>query len=273
MKSVLFSLLLAVVFGLPNAAFAQAAATPAGPTSYNVYSYMSVSPGQRDNFLALTKAWKKIQVAKKKAGKIDDWSISRMLSPRGADSEYDYVIRTSIIGEENLAWYYETPWLMDGWQTGLTTAEISLVLHADDYRTMNKQEVWSIIDRTLADDIDKSTVAVFNYFSRPEGKTQADHIKVENDIWKPIHAARVKDGSLKGWILLRMEFPFGDAMPYDMATIDVYKDMKAYLAPFVGDYFKKIHSGKDMADLMKQTAAATTLVKGDVRMIIDRLDW
>ncbi len=96
---------------------------------------------------------------------------------------------------------------------------------------------------------------------------------MEKDIWKPVHDARVKDGKMKGWVLLSMEMPFGSSTSYDMATIDLYKDMKQFLAPWFEAYFKKVHPGKDVAELMKQTADATDLVKGDVRIIIDRLDW
>jgi hypothetical protein len=58
-----------------------------------------------------------------------------------------------------------------------------------------------------------------------------------------------------------------------MATIDVYSDMKQMLAPWFDQYFKKIHPGKNVDDLMKQTGDATNLVKGEVRMVIDRLEW
>jgi hypothetical protein len=46
-----------------------------------------------------------------------------------------------------------------------------------------------------------------------------------------------------------------------------------YLAPWFDAYYKKIHPGKDINKLLDQTEAATTLVKGEVRMVIDRLDW
>ncbi|MFN0213962.1 MAG: hypothetical protein ACKVT2_06870 [Saprospiraceae bacterium] len=70
-----------------------------------------------------------------------------------------------------------------------------------------------------------------------------------------------------------MEMPFGSNQPYDLATVDVYADMKAYLAPWTDAYFKKVHPGKDADAMMKQTREASSLVKGDVRIIIDRLGW
>lgn len=256
--------------------FCQASTTSAQttePTRYSAYGYHKVAPGMRDDFLKLAKAWKKVVAHKKKMGLQDDWSFSRVVSPAGASAEYDYVTRHSFLGEAQLANYLEKPFLPENWQSLLTVDEIKLVLRVDEIRTFVKAEVWSGIDKTMAADISKSTVAVFNYFKVSEGKTRADHIKMETDIWKPVHDARVKDGTLKGWIMLGLEFPFGAAQPYDLATIDVYADMKAYLAPWTDTYFKKVHPGKDADQLMKQTREASSLVKGDVRMTIDRLDW
>ncbi len=269
MKPIIFSVLLAILLCQAGTTSAQTTE----PTRYTVFGYHKLQPGMRDDFLKLTKAWKKIVASKKKNGMQDDWSVSVIVSPAGASAEYDYVTRHVFVGNEQLAAHLEKPFLPENWQSLLTLDEIKLVLRANEIRTYVKGEVWSIIDQTTADDIGKSTIAVFNYFKQPEGKTQADHIKMETDIWKPVHAARVKDGVMKGWILLNLNMPFGSSQPFDMATIDVYTDMKQMLAPWFDAYFKKVHPGKDVNDLVKQTNAATDLVKGEIRMIIDRLSW
>lgn len=269
MRQIIVSLFLAILFCQANTTSAQTTE----PTRYTVYGYHKLNPGMRDDFLKLGKAWKKIIAYKKKNGLQEDWSLSRVVLPTGASAEYDYITRHTFIGEAQLANFLEKPFLPDNWQSQVTIEEIELVLRAAEIRTFVKQEVWSTIEATTAPDIDKATVAVFNYFKQPEGKTQADHIKMEKDIWKPVHDARVKDGAMKGWVLLGLDMPFGSTMPYDMATVDVYTDMKQMLAPWFDTYFKKIHPGKNVDEMMKQTGDATDLVKGEVRMVIDRLNW
>lgn len=269
MRSIIISLLLALCCCQSSMVSAQTVK----PTHYIVYGYHKLNPGMREDFLKLGKAWKKIVAFKKKSGMQDDWSLARVVLPAGASAEYDYVTRHTFIGEDQLAGYLEKPFLPDNWQSLLSLDEIKIVLRADEIRTYIKGEVWSTVDETLAADIKKSTVAIFNYFKEPPGKTQDDHIKMEKEIWKPIHDARVKDGTMKGWILLSKVMPFGSSTPYDMATIDVYTDMKQYLAPWFDAYFKKVHPGKNLEDLMKQTSDATELLKADVRIVIDRLDW
>ena len=246
--------------------------TTTEPTRYTAYGYHKVASGKHDDFLKLAKAWKKVIALKKKNGMQESWSVSRVVLA-GATSEYNYVTRHSFRGEAQLANFLEKPFLPDGWMAVLTPDEVEIVNRAVEIRTFVKQEVYSEVDKSVADDMDKSTVAVFNFFKQPESKTRADHTKMEQEIWKPVHAARVKDGKMKGWILLTQEFPFGSEQPHDMVTIDVYTDMKQMLTPWFDDYFKKIHPGKNMDELMKRTFEATNLVRGEVRIIVDKLEW
>ncbi|MFM9951359.1 MAG: hypothetical protein ACKV1O_25720 [Saprospiraceae bacterium] len=249
-----------------------AGAQSADTTLYIAYAYMKVKPGKEAEYLKMEKAYKKLHTAAQKAGNLADWALARIVSPYGANCEYNYVASNVLRGSEQLARFYEgSPG--GNWQSLLTKEEIALVNRTDEIRTLVKQEVWSVADGIFPADWKKGKVLVFNYFSSPADATRADHVKVEQDIWKPIHAARVKDGKMKAWILYEMEFPFGADMPYNMATADVYTDMKEYLAPWFNDYFKKVHPGKDMDQLIQQTQAVTTLRKGEVRMILDRLDW
>lgn len=55
--------------------------------------------------------------------------------------------------------------------------------------------------------------------------------------------------------------------------VDAYTNMEQMLAPWFDDYFKKLHTGKDVENLLKQTSAVCTLEKGEVRMMVDRLAW
>jgi len=224
------------------------------------------------DYLKLEKAWKKIHAAKKKAGKLDSWGLSRVLSPAGANSEYDYVARNSYLGNVQFAASYEEAFMPANWKTLLTPAEVVLVNRTEKIRTVVKEEVWSEVDKAVNDNTKNWTISVVNYFGSPEGKTVADHIKMEQDIWKPLHAARVKDGNMSGWILRQMDLPFGESMPYNMMAVDLYTNMTQYLAPWFDTYFKKVHPGKKIDDLMKQTGDAENLVKGELRMKVDQLD-
>jgi hypothetical protein len=270
MKNIFITLVLALWAGQFHASFAQ---NPAPPMRYHVYEYMKVAPGMRDDYLKLEKAWKKIHLAKKQAGQLDDWSFAEQIMPAGASHEYDFVCRNSFVGADQFAKAFSDDYMPSNWQSLLTPDEVKVVERTEQLRTMVKREVWTDVERSMAPDMNKATIFVFNYFKQPAGKTRDDHTKVEKDFWLPMHAARIKDGGMKGWVLLGLDMPFGSSLPYDMATIDVYSDMKQYLTPWFEAYFTKIHPGKDPNEVMRQTFAATDLVKADVRRVVDRLDW
>ncbi len=270
MKTLHRTLFLAVIFCLQfNIISAQDKAEEDAPTVYHSISYLKVEPGNHSDYLKLEKVWKKIHQANIDRGKYEKWALVRVVSPAGTSAEYNYVTRHRIRGEQQLAAYMEGDFMPENWQSLLSSEEVALVKKTNKLRTMVKSEIWSNMEAVLSDDAKNAKVTVFNYFDFPEGKGRRDHAQVERDIWMPIHKARVDAGKMAGWVLLKKEFPFGADMPYHDATVDIYADMNAMLAPFVENYFEKIHSGKDIADLMKQTREAARLVRGEVRMEID----
>ena len=242
------------------------------PIRYTQYSYMKVKPGMWEDYLKCEKAWKKIHLAKKSAGRLEDWSIAEVLSPSGASCEYDYVTRNTFTVDQYAA-SFSGSYFPENWQSLLTIDEIDLVLRTEEFRTLVKNETWTITHSIWADDATSTAkVFVFNYFTVPNGNTAA-HTKVEVDLWKPVHDYRVKAGTMKGWLLLDMVMPFGASQPYSQASIDAYADMKQFLQPWTNDSIKKVHPDKTAAAIFKQTSDVCTIVKGEVRMLVDRLDW
>ncbi len=186
-------------------------------------------------------------MADKKAGRLEDWSLTEFVSPACTNTENDFVCRNTYVGNAALAAHYERVYDPKEMESILSPAELALVNRTNELRKMVKVEVWSTSGGVWAEDADaKVRLFVFNYFSIPEGKTGDDHKKVKMDIWRPIMEARVKDGKMKGWGFLNLELPFGASMPYSQATVDGYTGMEQMLEPWFDNYFKKVHSGKEM---------------------------
>lgn len=272
MKSIKFLLCFLAILFFTMPMSAQTAAAPQ-PTTFHAYAYIKVNPGHYDEYLKMEKAYKKLHIAKKTEGTLDDWSLMELVSPSGSNNEYDFVARNQYNGEAQLAKYYEGEYMPKNWMSLLTPDEVDLVMRTNEIRTIVKSEVWSNVEVVLADDYQKSKVMVVNYFTSPEGKTTEDHFKMEKDIWKPVHEGRVKNGDMKGWVLMNMNLPFGSSMPYNSLTVDLYDNMTQFMKPLPEDVFKKVHPGKDVDKMMADTEAATTLMKGEVRMVVDRLSW
>ncbi|MEZ4772907.1 MAG: hypothetical protein R3D00_06980 [Bacteroidia bacterium] len=265
MRKAIISLLLAIFI----CQFVTGSAQNTSPTVFHVVNYMKATPGMEEDYIKVEKLWKRIHEAKKKAGMIDSWEFFRVVSPAGANSEFNFITRNTYVGEEKLADFYEKSFYPDNVESLFNAEEMALINRTGELRTIVKEEVWAVTDAIFAKEMSDATVTVLNYFDFPEGKTSADHVKVETDIWKPVHQARINDGKLKGWVLMQQWFPFGADMPYQDATVDLYKDMRQYFKPFFQEYMAKVHPGKNVNDLMKATTAAATLKKGIVMMRLE----
>lgn len=264
MKTLLKSFLFATAFCfLSISAFAQ----DDTPQRYYIVDYMKVEPGNHAEYLELEKVWKKVHKANIDAGKYEYWSFAKVEYPLGTNEEYNYTTRINFSGEKQLAAYIEN-WEMP--DIDLTDEEEAMMKRTTEIRTFVKSEVWSLTDRVLAENMGEPKIHVFNYFDFPEGGSPTAHNKVEQEIWKPVHEARIKDGHMKGWALLDMELPYGAAQPYHAATVDIYDNMEQYLSQeSTMPYFEKIHAGKKFADLWAETMNAATLTRAEVRTRLD----
>lgn len=236
---------------------------------YYSFDYMKVKPGGQAEYLKLEKAWKKIHQANIKAGKYNFWELTEVAYPSGDNAEYNYVTRINFKGAKQLAEYLQN-WQLPDLSTILTPEERALVERTSDIRTRVKSEIWTHEDFVGGDNIDKEKIVVFNYFDFPETGGRSEHFRVEKEIWKPVHEARIKDGKMTGWVLLGKNLPSGSANTYFDATVDLYADWEQFLAQ--GNpipYFQKVHEGKDPEKLFAETNAACDLIRQEVRMIVD----
>lgn len=260
-----FCSLLFLLGGFPEAAKAQ----ENEPVFY-VIDYMKTKPGMNDDYLEMEQAWKKIHQARIDAGKLEAWGLQAVLSPAGTNAEYNYITYNRYVGNEQLAAHFETPMItMEQIEDILTEEELERVMRTEETRDGVKSEVWRLVDNTVADDWETGRVHVFNFFKNKAGMT-ADHQAMETEIWKPLHAARVADDRMKGWALLTLDLPFGSQQPYNDATIDIYADMSQYMEPFFAEYLAKVYPTMSVEQMMEKMAS-TDLIRGEVRMVIDRI--
>lgn len=224
----------------------------------------------QDDYLALEKAWKKIHQSNIKEEKYVHWALSRVAYPSGSDVSHNYVTRTVLKGEKQLAAYLENSIFPADIESVLTAAERELVSRTGDIRKLIRSEVYARADYILPEDMAMPKVSVFNYFSFPPTGSRSAHLQVERDIWMPVHQARIAAEELNGWVLLTKRLPFGSGAPYQDATVDLYDDMEEYLRVYnPTPFMAKAHPGQDMETLFAATDAAATLISGEVRVWVD----
>lgn len=238
--------------------------------TYHVHDYLQVAPGNHADYLAVEKVWKKIHQANIKAGNYLYWELTEIVMPVGSSTEYNYVTRIAVRGEENLAALMTGEFFSGNLTENLTDAEKALFQRTGELRTYVKKEVYTVSHILPAEDFKDVKVSVMNHFDYPEGSGHQAHVQMEKDIWAPVHAARIKAGEMLGWVVANKIMPGGAGESFHDVTVDLYKDMPTYLAnrsPM--PQFNKVHADKSIDNLMAKTDAAASLVYTEVRHTLD----
>lgn len=238
-------------------------------TRYYVMDYMKVESDNVEAYLACEKAWKKIHLHKVESGAIQGWGLERIVSPLGSTTEYNFVTRQIFKDRNQLAEYQSNRYFPENWESLLTPKEIELVNKTDKLRTHVKSEIWSAEEREMDEDMSNADYAVINYFKIPKDGSRADHLSMERELWMPFHQMKIQEGKMKAWILLNRELPMGSDYDYDVVTVDVYKDLHQFWAPFDEAGFTKLHAGKSMEDLWAKTVEAGTRRSAEIRKSLD----
>ena len=103
------------------------AQTPAAaPSGYLVMAYIKVAPNKISEYLKMEKAHKKLHAARKKAGKMGDWTLYEVVTPWGESCEYNYIAHNRYENDEQYANSVEGT-RDPNWESLLTAEEVALV--------------------------------------------------------------------------------------------------------------------------------------------------
>ena len=112
-----------------------------------------------------------------------------------------------------------------------------------------------------------------DYMKVEPGKVP-EYLSLEQDLWKPIHQARVKDGTLKAWSLYGVQFPSGTDEKYNFVTLNVFDQFQGLEAPLSGfeELVAKAHPDTKISDFSNRTNSARRLVRSEVWSLIDHVE-
>ena len=93
-----------------------------------------------------------------------------------------------------------------------------LVERSAKSREVVKGEIFLLVDEAIED----NRVADFKYininYMKVKEADYQDYVKMEQEMFKPVHQARIKAGSLKDWSLYQKITPMGAEYPYQYVT-------------------------------------------------------
>lgn len=193
-----------------------------GQESQSVYvqlDYMKVPPGGGAEYLAMEQEiWKAIHQERISRGLLTLWALySVPFAP--ADADYDYVTVNVFDDLSKL----ENTFAEEIVQTAHPDADLDAMMQrTESARAILHSEVWQLVDAVQAGE--PSNYLVVNYMSVPEGGGEA-YLAMEQEIAKPMHQVRIREGMMDNWELYQLMLPGGTSVPYNYATVDSYENI------------------------------------------------
>jgi hypothetical protein len=111
-----------------------------------------------------------------------------------------------------------------------------------------------------------SPVYLVNFMKAQPGKV-GDYLRLERDIYMPVHQELVRTGRMHSWAVYAVQYPYGDAREYDFVTIDAFDSLADADRP-TDDIFRKVHPSLTPEQIDIQTEGARSLVRGEVWQLL-----
>jgi hypothetical protein len=114
------------------------------------------------------------------------------------------------------------------------------------------------------------TFMMVEFMKVPEGKEE-DWLKLERE-WKPMHALRVKDGSIQSWAAIAQSVPGDESNGPVYATVTTYRGWPDPTKMNFEELVKKAHPQGNVNALMQQTESARRMVRTEIWQVLEQTE-
>jgi hypothetical protein len=234
-------------------------------TVYVAVNYLKTTPGRYNDYMDLLKTYvSKVNEAHLKAGRIMGWYTHDVVMPTGSSAEYNFTVVT-VSNDLNFL-------LNDtvSFKTRMQEAFPGLGENALDniletfgaVRTLVKREIYTYTDGLNMDGPPAKFVQVD--FMKPTAGKTAEYVKLEKDIYKPIHAEMVKKGNKLDWGLYEKQWPYSSSDEYDYITSNFFSSINQMMSGNYEEAFKKLFPKMDMTTVGNQTNSLRKIVRSEL---------
>jgi len=101
-----------------------------------------------------------------------------------------------------------------------------------------------------------------------------DPVKLEHEMWKPLHQEFIKEGQFRSWAVYELQFPSGTDEKYDYATVHAFDKFGQLENPFANfdKILAKVHPGVKADDFINRTEKTRNLVRSEVWVLVDKAE-
>jgi hypothetical protein len=119
-----------------------------------------------------------------------------------------------------------------------------------------------------AGDPQQAHYMMVEFMKVPEGKEDG-WLKLERE-WKPLHALRVKDGSIQSWAAIAQRVPGDESNGPVHATVTTYRGWPDPTKMNFAELVKKAYPQGDVNTLMQQTESARRMVRTEIWEVLEQ---
>jgi hypothetical protein len=115
------------------------------------------------------------------------------------------------------------------------------------------------------------TFMLVEFMKVGDGKEDA-WMKLEQETWKPMHALRVKDGSIRSWAAIAQYVPGDESDGPVVATVTTFR---GWPDPTKTDWtalYKQVRPQGNFAAMVQQTEAARKIVRSEIWQVLDQTE-
>ncbi|MEL7167923.1 MAG: hypothetical protein AAGN64_01105 [Bacteroidota bacterium] len=232
--------------------------------------YVAVPEGGETDYLAVEREiWKPIHQERVRAGLIEDWVV---LEARLATTTSAYNYLTLTIFEDFAQLESAIPGSIVAKAHPDADTEVMMDRTLDS-RDILHTEVWELVATVGEGGANRPEAAryeVLNFMMAPPTAT-AEYEATEQDVWGPIHQARIDNETLSGWAVYRLVLPAGTAVNYNYLTIDYYTDLGDYAEPVDEPLMRRAHnaSAAEIETMMARTEASRVIYKSELWNVVE----
>ena len=118
-----------------------------------------------------------------------------------------------------------------------------------------------------AQDSNRSLYLKVDYFKAPSDQI-GNYLHVEQELWKPVHQARLDMGIILGWSLYSVFVGEPDA-PYNYIAVNVFDDFDKIDYFGLNEIVADIYPDKDLSQFYEQTRATREVVRTEIWQVND----
>ena len=192
----------------------------------------------------VSETWMEMLDKEVASGKMTGAYFYKVIYPGGSMSNYNYVLVQTCQSLSDLITYRESL------AAKKATRKDDFMKRSLDLSTLQYSELWKT-EAGIMDPNDKSIskYMVMNYMRVKPGM-ENQYLALENDIARPLHEERVKEGKMHNWRTYSIMKPTGVEYDYNFATADYYDSIANIEFGFTNEIMNSVMPGTNFTETM-----------------------